>query len=181
LRGVAAGQIEPQRSGVRRPPGKSSGMRALPHRSSGVIARPDSRDPYLSALDPDLADRVGANGEERLVVLNRIAKSVVESVRGLHPVNVFVRAHKKVGESRPVTKMNNTAWKAARTRAVDAWAKEHGESAPAGFRKFAFTISNTPSAAGCGRRVCHSRIVRTCSGIAMVVSRRTTPRRNWRA
>jgi integrase len=31
------------------------------------------------------------NGEERLVVLNRVAKSVVESVRGLNPVNVFVR------------------------------------------------------------------------------------------
>jgi integrase len=58
------------------------------------------------------------NGEERLVVLNGIAKSVIESVRGLHPVNVFVRAHKKVGESRPVTKMNNTAWKAARERAA---------------------------------------------------------------
>jgi len=74
------------------------------------------------------------NGEERLVVLNGIAKSVVESVRGLHPVNVFVRAHKKVGESRPVTKMNNTAWKAARERAADAWEKQHGASAPAGFR-----------------------------------------------
>ncbi len=74
------------------------------------------------------------NGEERLVVLNRIAKSVVESVRGLHSVNVFVLAHKKVGESRPVAKMNNTAWKAARERAADAWAKEHGELAPAGFR-----------------------------------------------
>jgi integrase len=74
------------------------------------------------------------NGEERLVVLSRVAKSVIESVRGLHPVHVFVRAHKKVGESRPVTKMNNTAWKAARERAADAWAKEHAESAPAGFR-----------------------------------------------
>jgi integrase len=31
------------------------------------------------------------NGEERLVALNRVAKSVVESVRGLNPVNVFVR------------------------------------------------------------------------------------------
>ena len=74
------------------------------------------------------------NGEERLVVLNGIAKSVVESVRGLHPVNVFVRAHKKVGESQPVTKMNNTAWKAARERAADAWAKKRGEPAPAGYR-----------------------------------------------
>ena len=44
------------------------------------------------------------------------------------------RAHKKVGEPRPVTKMNNTAWKAARERAADAWAKEHGEPAPSGFR-----------------------------------------------
>ncbi len=51
-------------------------------------------------------------------MLNRIAKSVVESERGLHPMHVFVRAHKKVGEPRPVTKMNNTAWKAARERAA---------------------------------------------------------------
>jgi integrase len=65
---------------------------------------------------------------------HRVAKSVIESVRGLHPVDVFVRAQKKVGEARPVTKMNNTAWKAARERAADAWAKEHAESAPAGFR-----------------------------------------------
>jgi hypothetical protein len=67
-------------------------------------------------------------------VLNRVAKSVVESVRGLHPVNVFVRPHKEVGEPRPVTKMNNTAWKAARERAADAWDKVHGEASPAGFR-----------------------------------------------
>jgi integrase len=74
------------------------------------------------------------NGEERLVVLNRVAKSVVESVRGLHPVYVFVRAHNKEGESQPVTKINNTAWKAARERAADAWAEARGEPAPAGFR-----------------------------------------------
>jgi integrase len=59
------------------------------------------------------------NGEERLVALNGIAKSVIESVRGLHSVDVFVRAHKKSGEPRPVTKMNNTAWRAARERAAD--------------------------------------------------------------
>jgi len=74
------------------------------------------------------------NGEERLVVLNGIAKSVVESVRGLHPVYVFVHAHKKDGESGPVAKMNNTAWKAARERAADAWVEQRGEPAPAGFR-----------------------------------------------
>ena len=48
------------------------------------------------------------NGEDRLVVLNRIAKSVVESVRGDHPTHVFsYRGH-------PVTKMNNSAWKRVR-------------------------------------------------------------------
>src|SRR5271166_4166068 len=74
------------------------------------------------------------NGEERLVVLNRVAASVVESVRGLHPVYVFVHARKKDGESGPVTKINNTAWKAARERAADKWTQQHGEPAPAGFR-----------------------------------------------
>lgn len=75
------------------------------------------------------------NGEERLVVLNRVAKSVVESLRGLHPVYVFVRKPRKDAAARPLTKVYNTAWKAARERAADAWAEQHGEAAPAGFRK----------------------------------------------
>ena len=75
------------------------------------------------------------NGEERLVVLNRVAKSVVESLRGLHPVNVFVRNLGKDAAARPLAKIYNTAWKGARERAADAWEKEHKETAPAGFRK----------------------------------------------
>jgi len=75
------------------------------------------------------------NGEERLVVLNRVAKSVVESLRGLHPVNVFVRNLSKDAAARPLAKIYNTAWKAARERAADAWEKEHKDTAPAGFRK----------------------------------------------
>jgi integrase len=75
------------------------------------------------------------NGEERLVVLNRVAKSVVDSLRGLHPVNVFVRLSGKKGTAKPVTKIYNTAWKAARERAADVWAKQYGEPAPEGFRK----------------------------------------------
>jgi integrase len=74
------------------------------------------------------------NGEERLVVLNRVAKSVVESQRGLHPVNVFVHVRGKDARARPLAKIYNTAWKAARERAADAWAQEHKESAPPGFR-----------------------------------------------
>jgi integrase len=74
------------------------------------------------------------NGDERLVVLNGVAKSVVESVRGLHPVYVFVHARKKDGEPAPMIKINNTAWKAARVRAADQWTQQFGEPAPAGFR-----------------------------------------------
>ncbi|MFY0609935.1 MAG: tyrosine-type recombinase/integrase [Hyphomicrobiaceae bacterium] len=51
------------------------------------------------------------NGEERLVVLNRIARSVVESRRGCHPLHVFDF------KGRPVRRMLNTAWKKARARA----------------------------------------------------------------
>jgi hypothetical protein len=66
------------------------------------------------------------NGEERFVVLNRVAKSVAESLRGLHPTHVFVRVRKE-GSAQPVTQMNNTAWKSARERAADKWAELHGE------------------------------------------------------
>jgi integrase len=78
-------------------------------------------------------DRV-KNGQDRLVVLNRVARSVVESVRGMHAEYVFVRATKK-GEPKPLTKMNNTAWKAARERAADQWANTELKPAPAGFRR----------------------------------------------
>lgn len=74
------------------------------------------------------------NGDERLVVLNRVARSVVESLRGKHPTHVFVRISDKTGKAKPVTKMNNTAWKSARERAADAWADIHEVLAPLGFR-----------------------------------------------
>jgi hypothetical protein len=48
------------------------------------------------------------NGKERLVVLNRVAKSVIESMRGRHPIHVFVHARGKGVDLRPVTKINNT-------------------------------------------------------------------------
>jgi integrase len=68
-------------------------------------------------------------------VLNRVAKSVIERMRGLHPVHVFVHARTKDGDPRPVTKSNNTAWKEAGERAADAWQVRHSESAPEGFRR----------------------------------------------
>ena len=48
------------------------------------------------------------NGDERLVVLNRVAKSVVESVRGEHVSHVFTY------RGRPVIRMLNSAWLRAR-------------------------------------------------------------------
>ena len=51
------------------------------------------------------------NGDDRLVVLNRIASSVVNAQRGKHPTHVFTYRGK------PVTRMLNTAWLHARKRA----------------------------------------------------------------
>jgi integrase len=51
------------------------------------------------------------NREDRLVVLNEVASSVVEAVRGQHPVHVFVYREK------PITRMLNSAWLKARKRA----------------------------------------------------------------
>jgi len=48
------------------------------------------------------------NREERLVIMNRVARSVVDEVRGVHSDFVFTY------RGRPVTKINNTAWKRAR-------------------------------------------------------------------
>jgi len=75
------------------------------------------------------------NGEERLVVLNRVARSVVDSMRGLHPTHVFVRVPAKGGAPRPVGRMYNTAWKSARERAAQKWAERHNEPAPEGFKR----------------------------------------------
>jgi integrase len=54
------------------------------------------------------------NGEDRLVVLNDVAKSVIDEVRDIHPEFVFTyKAGSKFG---PVTAMNNSAWQSARKK-----------------------------------------------------------------
>lgn len=50
------------------------------------------------------------NGDDRLVVLNRIASSVIEARRGKHATHVFVY------NGKPVTRMLNGAWLRARKR-----------------------------------------------------------------
>ena len=50
------------------------------------------------------------NGDDRLVVLNRIASSVVGGMRGKHPTQVFTYRDK------PMTRMLNSAWMRARKK-----------------------------------------------------------------
>lgn len=50
------------------------------------------------------------NGEDRLVVLNHVARAVIERQRGKHPEFVFVY------RNRPLSRMMNSAWKKARKR-----------------------------------------------------------------
>jgi len=58
------------------------------------------------------------NGEDRLVVLNKIALSVINEVRGQHPEYVFTY------NGRPTSRILNSAWKKARKR-VDLIVRVH--------------------------------------------------------
>ncbi len=51
------------------------------------------------------------NGDERLVVLNRVARSVVEARRGIDPNHVFTY------EGHPITRMLTSGWLRGRSRA----------------------------------------------------------------
>ena len=59
------------------------------------------------------------NGDERLVALNRFARSVVEARRRQHPSHVFAY------DGKPVLHMLNSAWKKARLRAELPMARVH--------------------------------------------------------
>jgi integrase len=69
------------------------------------------------------------NREDRLVVLNDVAKSVVEAQRGVHPTWVFPY------DGRALTHMNGSAWKKARVRAAAQWSKDKQETAHPGFAR----------------------------------------------
>jgi integrase len=85
------------------------------------------------------------NGEDRLVVLNRVARSIIDSVRGQHPEFVFTwcppARRAEWGElppappvRKPLRMMVTKGWVRARERAADKWKKLTGEPAPEGFR-----------------------------------------------
>ena len=81
------------------------------------------------------------NGEDRLIVLNRVARSIVEARRGIHPQFIFsYRGRSSTenplaarGPGEPLTCMNNTGWQNARKRAAKKYAERFGRSAPWGF------------------------------------------------
>lgn len=64
------------------------------------------------------------NGEDRLIVLNDVARSVVESCRGKHPERVFTF------EGEPVGSINNSAWGKARVRAAMKLYEASGKRIP---------------------------------------------------
>jgi integrase len=68
------------------------------------------------------------NGLDRYVVLNRVARSVIENCRGEHPEFVFTR------DGNPVAGINNSGWKAARRRAAKRYVEHFKRPCPAGFR-----------------------------------------------
>jgi len=80
------------------------------------------------------------NGEERIVVLNEVARTVVERQRGQHPKYVFTY------KGHPLTRMTTTSWKKARARAGLPHVRIHDLKHTFGHR----------------RRACLLRNVRTC-------------------
>jgi integrase len=68
----------------------------------------EERLPTLNTSVFVIPGRYVKNGDDRLVVLNDIAKSVINEVRGEHPTHVFTF------KGKPVLRMMNSAWLRAR-------------------------------------------------------------------
>jgi len=68
------------------------------------------------------------NGRDRLVVLNRVASSVIDGQRGRHPEYVFTYRKDRIA------RIHNSAWRHARLKAATQYAKVFGRACPEGFR-----------------------------------------------
>ena len=73
------------------------------------------------------------NRQARVVILNDVAQSVLEEVRGEHPVYVFTWENRD-GQRDRVGHFRNSGWIQARRRAAARYAQELGREAPEGFR-----------------------------------------------
>jgi integrase len=67
------------------------------------------------------------NGDERLVILNSVAASVIERQRGISKEWVFPY------NGTPLHRMNDSAWKKARVRAANLWQEKNLRPAHPGF------------------------------------------------
>jgi hypothetical protein len=72
----------------------------------------DFRVPEIESSVFVLPQRFVKNKEARLIVLNEVARSVIEEVRGVHPERVFTY------RGQPVGRMYDSAWKRARDKAA---------------------------------------------------------------
>lgn len=90
------------------------------------------------------------NRQARVVMLNAVARSIIEAQRGQHPEYVFsyqsnrgrgrnskwAKYYKYEMKTQPrrIVTMNNTGWQVARAKAVKLYQEQLGRPAPAGFR-----------------------------------------------
>ena len=71
------------------------------------------------------------NKKARLVILNEVARTVIEEQRGQHSIYVF--GDNDRGE--PLGRIYNTSWKLARARAVGKYVEAYGRLLPPGFAR----------------------------------------------
>lgn len=76
------------------------------------------------------------NRDERLVILNSVAKSIIEKQRGQHKLFVFpFGMPDEHGVATTINRMNDSAWKRARIRATKKWIEKHFRQPHEGFTK----------------------------------------------
>lgn len=120
------------------------------------------------------------NGDERLIVLNRFAKSVIEGQRGLDQLWVFPYGQPdKDGNATAMHRMNDSAWRKARKRAAAMYEQRFKRTAPPGFASIrVHDLKHT-----FGRRLRAAGVTektgRSCWATRTAASPATTRRPNW--
>ena len=94
----------------------------------------ERRVPELGCSVFMLPEAFNKNGQERVIVLNRVAQAVIERQRGRHDEFVFTYRRSEKGKHRPIAASNNTAWVKARARAATRYQEVLGAECPLGFK-----------------------------------------------
>ena len=81
-----------------------------------------------------LPETVTKNQEARVVVLNDVAQSIVEEVRGQHPTHVFTYPDRE-GKRHPMKRLYCSGWRLARKRASARYDVELSRPLPTGFKR----------------------------------------------